>query len=487
MRFSSLLALVVGLFATTLTAADWPSFRGPTGNGLPSDEKLPAEWAPGKNVAWKSPIPGAAWSCPIVVGDKVIVTTAVTENQKKPTGGFGGGGGKGGPPGGGGGGFGKGGGGGFGGGKAPDQVYQWKIYCLDRSNGKVLWEKTANEAKPKQPTHGSNTFASETPVSDGERIYVYFGNTGLYCYNLAGNQLWKKDLGAFPMMMGWGTSSSPVVHDGKVYIQCDNEQKSFLAAFDAKTGDELWRKDRNEKSGWSTPYVWKTKDRTDLVVIGSQKVIGYDPAKGDTVWELQVGGGQCSASPVADADHLYVGTSGMGGGGGKGGAPKGGGGGGPPGGGFGGFGGGGGGTIFAVKIGAKGDITPKASEATSEGVAWSAKNVWPASSSPLSYQGHVYLLDRQNGMVSCFDAKTGKAAYTKERLPNAKQFWASPWGHDGKVFCLDSDGQTHVLKAGPSFEVLAVNTLDKELFWATPAAAGGALFVRGIDNLYCVK
>jgi hypothetical protein len=479
MRLGSLLALATALCAASVTAADWPSFRGPKGDGLPADARLPAEWAPGKNVAWKAPIPGAAWSCPIVVGDKVFVTTAVTENQRKPSSGFGGPKGGGGPPKGGGGGPPK---GGFGGGKAPDQVYQWKVVCLDRSNGKVLWEKTANEAKPRQPTHGSNTFASETPASDGERVYAYFGNTGLYCYDLAGNQLWKKDTGAYPMQFGWGTSSSPVVHDGKVYVQCDNEQKSFLAAYDAKTGDEVWRKDRTEKSNWSTPYVWRQKDRTDLVVIGSQKVIGYDPAKGDVVWELAVGGGQSAASPTSDEERLYVGTSAMGGGG-KGGPPKGGGG--APGGGFGGFGGGG--TMFAVKAGAKGDVTPKVGATASEGVAWSVTRVWPAASSPLAYQGYVYLLDRNGGMVSCFDAKTGKAAYARERIPNAKAFWASPWAHDGKVFCLDEDGQTHVLKAGPAFEVLAVNKLDKELFWATPAASDGALFVRGIDNLYCVK
>jgi outer membrane protein assembly factor BamB len=453
-----------GLLAAAGRGGDWPQFRGPDGTGVMDGANVPDEWGAKKNVAWKAAVPGAAWSCPIVVGDKVFVTTAVSDKQRKPSGGFGGGGG--GP------------GGGFGGAKkGPDATYQFKVLCLDAGTGKTVWEKTAVEAKPKIPTHASNTYATETPVSDGERVYAYFGMTGLFCFDLAGKELWKKDLGAFSMQFGWGTASSPVLHDGKLFVQCDNEEKSFLVAFDGKTGNELWKVSRPERSGWSTPLVWKTKDRTDLVVGGSQKVRGYDPATGKVVWELSVGGGQCSASPVGDADRLYFGLGG--GGGGPGGGRPGGGGGGP---------GGrmGGGGLFAVKAGATGDITPKGSETTSAGVAWSAKS-GPSAPSPLLYQGHLYVLDRNGGMVTCLDAKTGKAEYSRERIPQAKAFWASPWGANGKVFCLDEDGVTHVLKAGPEFEVVGKNALGRELYWSTPAAADGKLFVRGIDSLYCIK
>ncbi|MBX7103641.1 MAG: PQQ-like beta-propeller repeat protein [Gemmataceae bacterium] len=454
-------------------------------------------------MKWKVEIPGAAWSCPVVVGDKVIVTTAVSPNQPKPRAfnpgaggrfgggegkggppaeGKGGGEGKGGPPGEGKGGEGKGKGGppggggrpgGFGRGGPPNAIYQWRVMCLDRATGKVLWNELALEGRPHIGTHSSNTFASETPVTDGERVFAYFAMEGLFCYDLSGKLVWKKDLGHYNMMANWGTASSPVVDAGRLFIQCDNEEKSFVVALDAKTGNELWRADRPEKSGWSTPYIWKTKDRTDLVTIGSQRVRGYDPATGKLVWELNVGGGQCSASPVADDERLYVGT-GMGGGGRPGGggdanAPR-------P-----------GGTLFAVKAGATGDISLKEGETSNAGVAWSAARVWPAAASPLAYQGHVYLLERNGGMVSCFDAKTGKPAYARERISTAKAFWASPWAHDGKIFCLDEDGQTHVLKAGPKFEVLGKNELSKELYWSTPAAADGALFIRGVDHLYCVQ
>ena len=442
-------AVFIFLAAAAAPAADSPQFRGPAGTGL-AGAKLPADWGPGRHVKWKVAVPGVAWSCPIVVGDKVLVTTAFAEGQPKPKSGYGGGRGN----------------------RGELPVYQYKVVALDRATGELAWETTAREAKPRTPTHGSNTFASETPASDGERVFAYFGNAGLYCYDLAGQLVWSKDLGAFPMQNGWGTSSSPIAHGGKVFIQCDNEQESFLAAFDAKTGAEVWRKPRPEKSGWSTPYLWTAAGRTDLVVIGSQKIRGYNPADGAVAWELAVGGGQCSASPVSDGDYLYVGTGTGGGGrmrrgGGDDSSAA--------------------GTLFAVKPGVAGDITPKSGESTSAGVAWSAAKVWPAAASPLAYQGKVYLLDRQGGMVSCFDAKTGKADYARERIPQAKAFWASPWASDGKVFCLDESGQTFVLKAGAEFEVERVNALGGELFWATPAAAGGAVFVRGVDHLYCVE
>ncbi len=464
--FRPLLALsvLIPLFAADIRADDTPQFRGPGGTGVFTEAKPPSEWGTDKNVAWRVAVPGVAWSCPIVVGDKVIVTTAYSEGQPKPKsgGGFGGGG-KGGP----------GGGGGFGKGGAPKETYQFKIVCLDRGTGKTVWEKVAKEARPTIPTHGSNTYATETPVSDGQYIYAYFGMTGLFCYDLEGKEVWKKDVGSYSMMAGWGTASSPVLASDRLFLQCDNEEKSFVAAYDKKTGEQKWKVDRRERSGWSSPYLWKTKDRTDLVVIGSQKIRGYNPEDGKVVWELDVGGGQCSASPVGDFERLYVGVGQGGGGGFGGGGPKGG-------------GTGKAGTMFAVKAGAKGDITLKGGESSNEGIAWTASRAWPGAASPLVYDGHVYVLDRNGGTISCFDAKTGKAAYTKERIPSAGAFWASPWAADGKVFCLDETGATHVLKAGSEFEVVRVNKLGRDTYWSTPAAAKGSLFIRSVDSLYCI-
>lgn len=475
-----LFTITLGMVAVAAVgAADWPQFRG-VGTGVSTETKLPSEWTAGQNVAWQVTVPGVAWSCPIVVGDKVIVTSAVAPGQPKPRGGGGFGGG--GPPGGGG--FQPGGGRPGGGrGAGPDKEYTWNVVCLDRATGKAVWSATAAVGKPKYGTHGSNTFASETPASDGERVFSYFGANGVViAHDLAGKELWKKEVGVYPMQNGWGCSSSPVVYDGKVFVQCDNEEKSFLVAFDAKTGDEKWRVSRTERTNWSTPYIWKTKDRTDLVVGGSGKVRGYNPADGKVVWELAVGGGQANASPTGDDERLYFGT-GMGGGRPAGGAP---GGGGRPGGG--GAGGGVGmGTLFAIKAGATGDISLKAGETSNAGVAWAAPRAAPGAASPVVYDGYVYTLERQGGQVSCFDAKTGQPAYSKERIPNAKAFWASPWAHGGQIFCLDEDGVTHVIKAGPTFEVVRKNTLGKDVFWSSPAVAGGTVILRGVDGLFCIK
>lgn len=477
--------IVGGLLCVSVAwGGEWPQFRGPGGSAQ-SDGKLPTEWSTDSNVQWKVALPGFGWSSPVVWGDKVFVTTAVTDDQRKPQGmNFGGGGfGKGGFPGkgkdGGPGGKGKGGppGGGFGrGAQPPDKVFRWEVYCLDRATGKTLWKQLALEGKPRIATHGSNTYASETPVTDGERVYAYFGMTGLFCYDLEGKQLWTKDLGAFPMQMGWGTGSSPVLAGDRVVIQCDNEEKSFLVAFDKKTGDELWRTPREERTTWSTPFVWKNKARTEIVTTGARKVRSYDPESGKLLWELGQaaageGGGfgrpggmggmsRVTATPAAGDELLYVGLGGAG--------PM------------------GGGNLYAVKAGAAGDITLKTGETANDGVAWTRQRAAPGMASALVYKGYIYVVEERGGLLSCYDAKTGEPAYTRERLNSARGFTSSPWAADGKVYCLDDGGQTFVIQAGPEFKLLGKNALG-EMCWASPAAADGSLLLRTVDHLYCIK
>jgi outer membrane protein assembly factor BamB len=310
---------------------------------------------------------------------------------------------------------------------------------------------------------------------------------GLYAYDFAGKQVWKLDLGTYPMAMGFGTGSSPALGDGKVFVQCDNERDSFLAAVDAKTGKELWRTKRSERTGYSTPLVWKNKERTEVVCVGSQKVRSYDPATGKQLWELGGMAGQPKASPVATDELLIVGTGGgpggMGGGGfgGAPGGPKGGPGGGPKGG----FGmGGGNKPLFAVKPGASGDITLKEGAKSSDAVAWTDAKAGPQTPSPLVYQGHLYVLDERGGSLTCSDVKTGKQQY-KERL-GGRGFTSSPWAYDGKVFCLDDSGTTHVVRAGPTFKELGKNVLDG-MCWSSPAVSSGGVFVRTVDTLYCLR
>ena len=448
---------------------DWPQFRGPGGNGVAADEKAPTKWDTDHNIKWKAAIPGIGWSSPVIIGDKVFITTATSDKQSKPRnggmgGGFGPGGGR---PGGGGpgGGFRPGGGFGRGNRKPPDAMFRWEVYCFNRADGKILWKEVALERKPAIVTFPSNGYATETPVSDGERLYVYLGAHGLYCYDLKGKKLWHKDLGSYPVAMGYGTGSSPTLSGDRLFVQYDNEEKSFLVALDKKNGKELWRVNRKERSSWSTPLVWKNKKRTEIVCVGSRIVRSYDPATGKQLWELSGLRGLPHASPVADEERLYVGTGGFGFGGGFG--P----GGGRPGGG--GRGMGGGGTpVFAVKAGASGDITLKEGEKSNKDVAWSLPKDAPGMASPLLYQGRLYIIE-QGGFLACYDAKTGKSVY-RERLTGARSFTSSPWAADGKVFCLDQDGTTFVVKAGEKFSLLGKNRLN-EMCWSSPAAKDGAV------------
>ena len=455
--------LLVGV--SCAIAQNWPQWRGPEGNGLAPEKKLPAEWGPDKNIAWKVALPGSGWSQPIVWDNKIFVTAAVTENQTKPKAGdfnpmatsdgpassdFRFPGGPGGRDGGPSGGFPP-------PPPAPDKIYLWKVICLDTTTGNVLWERTAREGKPRTTVNRNNTYASETPVTDGERVIAYFGNTGLYCYDISGNLLWSKDLGAYPMQMGWGTGSSPVLYGDRVFIQCDNDKESFLVALDKKTGDQLWRLDRNEKSNWSTPYIWKNKQRTELITAGGTKLQSHNPENGELFWEMDAGG-RNSLTPVGDQELLYADSVDrmMGGSG----------------------------PIVAIRAGASGDISLKEDETSNTFVAWSSPLRTFRVASPLLYGGCLYMLDHQRGQLRCYDAKTGKENYM-ERIEGAKGFTSSPWASDGKVFCLDETGLTVVLKAGPKLEILATNKLD-DTFWSSIAVVGENLLLRGVDHLYCI-
>jgi outer membrane protein assembly factor BamB len=367
-------------------------------------------------------------------------------------------------------------------GTLPDKVYQWQVLCLDRDTGNVLWKELALEGKPRIAIQQSNTYATETPVTAGQRVYAYFGMHGVFCYDFAGKLVWKKDLGAFPTVMGQGPASSPVLDGERLFLQIDNEEKSFLVALNTKNGDELWRVSRNERTNHCSPVVWKNKLRTELVTSGSRKVRSYDPATGKVLWELGMGGGRCYSSPVGDAELLYVGCEagmGMGGGGMRGGDRGEGGGESPR------ESRGGGGGLYAVRAGASGDVTLKEGETSNAGVAWSQPHGGPEKASPLLYQGHLYVLRTNGGVVTCYDAKTGKQLY-RQRIQGATAFWTSPWAGEGKIFCLDDSGTTHVLDAGPEFKVLGTNKLN-ELFWASPAIAGGSVLLRGVDNLYSIR
>ncbi len=430
---------VMALFSHALGAdGNWPAFRGGGRACTIDDANLPDAWSDTRNVAWKTKLPGRGWSSPIVWGDRVFLTTVVSEGkepdikkglymfgeQKKP----------------------------------PEDVHHWTVLCLDAKTGQFLWKRTAHQAKPGNTVHGKNTYASETPVTDGERLYAYFGNVGLFCYDLEGEQLWTVKWDPVKTRNGWGAAASPVLHGERLYLVNDNEEKSFLVALDKRTGKQIWRVERDEKSNWATPFIWENEKRTEIVTPGTGKTRSYD-LDGKLLWEFGPLSGITIPTPSARHGLLYVGS---------------------------GFVLDRNRTLYAVRPGAAGDITLKEGQSSSDYVAWSLPQGAPYHPSPLAYGDHVYVL-QDRGFLSCYDARTGKALYERQRLDQgANAFTASPWGAGGKVFCLSEDGDCFVVQAGPEFKVLGKNSLN-EMCMATPAAAKDRLFLRTLGHLYCIR
>lgn len=421
--------LLLTLLLTTAAMAvanDWPYFRGPDGNGV-ADAVTPVEWDATMNVAWTIDVPGKGWSAPIVIGNMVILTTTVpvgeAEGEELP-------------------------------------VHKFEVRCYDLATGETLWEQVALEAAPRQPTHRDNTFASETPVTDGERVYAYFGMNGLFCYDLEGNLVWKKDLGNYEMDNGWGTSSGPVVVDGMIVVQIDNEQESHVVGLKADSGDEVWRVERpDEVSNWSTPIVWENSVRTEVVLAG-KTVRSYEPTTGKELWSMEIGG-RSSATPAAVGDVLYIGSENRSR---RGGTPGG---------------------LFAVKAGASGSVDALSDESDDPHLVFADLQGAIGMASPLVVDNLVYIFERRGGRMRVHNAETGETVL-QQRLPGGAAVWASPWVCEGRVYCLDEAGTTHVIAPGEEFELIGQNKLPGR-FWSTPALSGGSLLLRSEDKLYCVR
>jgi len=424
----------VSLAQERLPANDhWPQFRGARAAGVVTGGNLPDAWSTTQHVVWKTEIPGKGWSSPIVWGDKVFVATCVAPGKvEAPKAGY----------------------------YAPKAVeippgeHRWMVYCIDGQTGKVLWEKVAHQGRPEQSIHVKNNYAPETPVTDGERLYAYFGDVGLFCYDFDGKPLWSKKWGSFPTRMGWGTGASPVLHEDRIYVVNDNEKTSFLAALDKKTGKEIWRVDRAEKSSWATPFVWEHKQRTEIVTSATQRVRSYG-LDGKLLWEFAGMSEICVPTPVAALDLLFV-SSGY-----EYGRPR---------------------PLYAIRPGASGDITLKKDETSNQFIAWYKEPAGAYHPSPLVYGDHLYVL-YSLGFIACYDARTGKEIYDRQRLGGS--FTASPWAYDGKIFCLSEEGETFVVQAGAQFKLLGKNSLG-EMCMATPAMARERLFIRTLSKLYCI-
>ncbi len=435
--FNTIFSVFISILLLSSCDSDnWPQFRGPNSNQLTSEKVLPLEWSTEKNLSWNYNLPGRGWSCPIVWRNKVFFANAVLDDPSvmpdvqegrrldNPV----------------------------------DEVYNFEVICLDLETGKELWKKTAYNGKPRYKTHRDNNYAPETMVTDGKHVYAYFGMTGLYCYDMEGNLVWEKDLGNYPMQSNWGTSSSPILYKKVLYMQIDNEANSFVVAMDSKTGDEIWRRKRDEKSNWGTPIIWKNPMRTELVVQGL-KTRSYNPETGDLLWELDILGGRNIASPTASGDMLVVGNETRQNGGG---------------------------TLFGVKAGASGYISLKEGETSNEFVAWTIPESGIAMASPLIYKGLIYIVDRNRGQIYCYDLASGETIYPGTKISDAGAFGASPWAFDDKIYCLDENGTTHIIQAGSEFKELGKNKLD-DIFGASTAIAKSSYIFRGEKGIYCIR
>ena len=429
-----LLAITLLALGALVQAEQWPQFRGPGSTGVVADSpSLPDSWSTTKNVRWKTTIPGNGWSSPVVWGERIFLTSVIPAGEvEKPVKGLY-----------------------FGGERdAPKVEHRWMVYAVDRATGKIVWEREARRGLPLS-RHLKNTYASETPVTDGQRVYVSFGNVGIFAYDFAGALAWSVPFEPQPMRNGWGTAASPVLHNGRLYVVNDNDRQSYLTALDARTGKTVWRVDRKEGSNWATPYVWEHAGRTELVTAATGGIRSYD-LEGKLLWQLGPMSSIAIPTPFSKFELLYVASGYVGD------QTR---------------------PVYAIKPGASGDISLPKGETSNASIAWSLPQGGPYNPSPIVYGNYYYTLyDR--GFVTCHDAKTGKEIYTKVRLdPTTSGFTASPWAYNGKLFALSEDGTTYVVQAGPEYKMIGQNLLD-EFTMASPAIDRDSLFIRTAGALY---
>ncbi len=404
---------------------NWPHLRGPNVNGLVDMGNPPVEWSEDTNIRWKVKIPGTGFATPIIWGDKIFVQTAVktdktvevAQNARKPL---------------------------------PTHIYQFKLLALDRKSGNVVWEKTVNEAVPHEGTHKTANYAATSGVTDGEHLYAFYGSWGLYCFDFDGNLKWDKDLGDQRIAGTFGEGTSPTIHGNTLIINWDHQGDSFIVALDKRTGKEIWRTARRERTSWSTPIVVEHKGMQQIIVSASGKTRSYDFKTGELLWECAGLGSNVIPTPVHADGIVYV-TSGHR-------QPA----------------------MQAISLDkAKGDITG------TDAVLWTVTDNTPYVSSPLLSGNNIYSMKGTKSILACYNAKTGETVFGPARLQGLGNIYAPLVGTGDRVYIAGLNGTTFVIKNGSEFEVLAKNKLD-EGTGASPIIAGDELYLRGTEHLYCI-
>ena len=501
---SGSLLLGIGICHST-AESNWPTWRGPSAAGT-AEGKPPIEWDAKKNVKWKVAIPGRGMSTPIIWGDKVFVLTAVGTGPKKetPAGAQRGSGGGGRPSFGGGnrgsssggqrpssggfnreefmkrfdtnkdgelsekereamraqfrrggsggrssGGRGRGGRGGFSMSEAPTQAQKFTVVALDRKTGKALWEQSARQEFPHEGHHRDHGFASSSPVTDGKTLFVSFGSRGIYAYTLDGKKLWEKQLGKMRTRAGFGEGASPALTEKALIVLWDHEDQSFIVALDKKTGKELWRKNRDEQTSWTTPVIVKVNGQEQIIVSGAKATRSYAANNGEVIWEASGLTQNVIPTPVIGHGLAYV-MSGFRGT-----------------------------ALQAIKLTAKGDVTD------GKDIAWSYDRSTPYVPSPVLSGNRLYFHKSNSAFLSCLDAKTGKPIYLDERLEGIRGIYASPLAANGHLYVVGREGTSLALKDSDKLEIVATNKIDEKMD-ASPVIVGDQLFLRGHQHLYCI-
>ena len=423
-------------------AQNWPRFRGPNGSGITDSDPLPTTWdaVKGDGVLWKAALPGVGHSSPVVWGDRIFVTTALssaTNTNYNPKA-------EGTQP------------------STDESIHEWRVLALDKQSGRVVWSRTAHRGVPKRKRHIKATQANASPVTDGRIVVASFGSEGLYAYDMHGTLLWKQDLGildpgyAGQPDLSWGFATSPIIYRDLVILQCDIQQNSFIIAFNAKDGTRAWRADRDELPAWSTPAVHEGKARTDLVTSGSKYYRGYDPITGRELWRLRDDTQVKVPSPVIAGELFFL----------SGGNPR-------------------GRDFYAVRAGASGDISVTSGQQPGAAIAWHKSRGSSYTPTPLVYDGLLYVCN-DNGVLTVYDAVSGAQIYANRIGTSNSTFSASPVAGRGHIYLSSEDGDVHVIKAGRTYELVATNRMGEALM-ATPAISDGILIIRGQQHLYAVR
>ena len=421
---------------------NWPSFRGTNAAGVADDYPLPAEWSvpDSRNVRWKTPIPGLGHSSPVVWGGRLFVSTSISGAGKPEL---------------------KVGLYGDIGSVNDTSVHRWVVYALDTASGKILWERTVRTGVPKIKRHPKATHANTTLATDGRYLVAFFGSEGLYCFDLDGKLIWQKDLGVLDSAFfavpeaQWEFASSPVIYQGKVLVQCDVLKGSFIAAFSVKDGRELWRTGREDVPTWGTPTVHAAGGRAQVIVNGYKHAGAYDVETGKEIWRLQGGGDIPAPTPVVAHGLVFL-TSAHG--------PV--------------------APVYAIRLDAAGDISLKPGETSNQFVAWSYPREGAYMSTPVVYGDYVYSI-RINGVLICYNARTGEHMYQTRLGGGASGFSASPVAGDGRIYFASEDGDVFVVKAGPAYELLATNPMG-DVCMASPALSKGVIYFRTKSQVVAV-